>query len=177
MFPTETIFPPVYKGLTSAHLSNASNLLHQPTSTPYVQGQMQPSQEFYEHWWFRRLVFLIYGLTLALAGQMLYAFPNDSASDLLEQDSWYLALLYAPWLGYDLGIVWVFTISSLLLLHVEPTLQSAGIISPFTRIQRRVGTLVRRPWIIPVAGNFLIITLLASSAGLGYFLTNKYISS
>ena len=175
MFPTETIFPPVYKGLSSAHLSNASNLLHQPISTPYVQGQMQPSYEFYEHWWFRRLVFLIYGLTLALAGQMLYAFPNGGALYLLQEDSGYLHLLYAPWLGYDFGIVWVFTISSLLLLPVEPTLQSAGIISPFTRIQRRVGTLVRRPWIIPITGSLLTITLLASSAGLGYFLTNKYI--
>ena len=135
-----------------------------------MQTQTQLYHDFYEHRWSRQLIFLIYGLTLVLAGFTLFLFPLNGGSKLLQQAFWFYARFLGSWLAYDLGIVWIFTIASLFLAHVEPMLQTAGTASPFTTLERRIVPLVRWPWLSIVAGNFLIIALVGSSAGLGYYL-------
>lgn len=51
------------------HISNQSN------TNLLVPGHTQSYHDFYQYPWFRRLIVLIYGFTLALAGNVLWFFP------------------------------------------------------------------------------------------------------
>lgn len=164
LFPKEIFFPPDDKGLSSAHLSNALNVPHQSNTTISLRGQTQPYHDVYEHGWFRKLILLMYGLTLGLAGNLKWAFPYAGLSNDLQPEFQTIVQQYSSWLGYNLGIVWIFTIVSLCTLYEEPTLQSAGTISQFIRLRRRILPLVQWPWTLPVTGYILIIMLLLSSA-------------
>lgn len=168
LFPIEIFFPPDDVGLGPAHLSNALNVPHRSNTTISLRGQTQPYHDVYEHEWFRNLILLMYGLTLGLAENLLWAFPYMGLSHVLQLEFKTLVQLYGSWFGYNLGIVWIFTIVSLCSLYEEPTLQSAGTISQFIRLRRRILPLVRWPWTLPVTGYILIFMLIMSSFGVGH---------
>ncbi len=165
-------FPPIESGLSSAHLSNVSHATQQSNNSPLVQGQVQHYNDFYEHRWFRKLIILIYGLSLGLAGNMLWQFPYSRGFQYDGFQS--LAKPYAIWLGYDIGVIWIFTTASLFLLYVEPTQRSTGTISPIERIERRIMPLAGSRWIFSAAWTLLLLILLGSSAGLGYYIFAVY---
>ena len=164
----EIFYPPIKSGLTSAHHSNVSHAPYQSNNSLLVQGQIQHYNDFYEHRWFRKLILLIYGLSLGLAGNMLWQFPYSRGFQYNDFQS--LAPPYVLWLGYDIGVIWIFTTASLFLLYVEPTAGSTGTISPLERIERRIMPLARSRWIFSAAWNVLLLLLLGSSAGLGYYI-------
>lgn len=168
IFIIETVFPPADKAFGSPNLANASNVPHQSNNSMPVQGPEQPYHDIYEHIWSRNLIIMIYSLTLGLAGNLLWAFLGDGATQFLKLEPGLLAQTYAAWIEYDLCIVWLFTTGSLFLQYVEPTLRSTGTISPLERLEDHIMPCVRSPWIFSIAWSFLILGLLGSSAGFGY---------
>lgn len=130
-----------------------------------LSGSTQPHPNLYQKPWFRRLIVLMYGLTLGLAGQTLWLFPFSGILNTVYFQHGIVQFIwvYAPWLAYNFGIVWVYILVSLYLSHTifSKTAASSVPIGPHDR------HLKRSWWTGPTASNILICVLLMSSYAIG----------
>ena len=180
----DTVFPPADKA-SEVDLSNVSltratgessyvaysavaHVSEQLDTNSLIPGTPSPNHDFYQYPWFCRLIILIYGLTLGLAGISLWLFAYYEFSSLIQDNLMTFARLYIPWLAYDFGIVWMFTLASLCLSHPHPyAIPRLPIGLRLHRIP-----LLRWRWTSSYVGNFLLLALLGSSATIGYFITS-----
>lgn len=138
--------------------------LDQPDNVSLVSRHTQLYHEFYQYPWFRSLIILIYGLTLGLAGNVLWFFPYLGTSSDPQERVVVLVQLYAPWLAYNLAIVWIFILVSLPLSDTP----SERTQFPSARLGPHNMLLVRSRWNGTVACNSLTFVLLGSSVAIGF---------
>ena len=96
-----------------------------------IYGPVQSYQDFYRKYWYRKLVLLIYLLSLVVAGDLLVAFAwygwiqNLEYMPLLS----YIAIFYPTWFAINLTTVWSYTIICLSLGDLVPSLKRPHTIS------------------------------------------------
>ena len=148
------------------------------STTLLVPGGTQPSHDFYQYPWFRRLIVLIYGLTLGLAGNVLWFFPylglgfSKNLQEGIVRSVW----LYAPWVAYNFGIVWIYIMVSLHFSR-KNSVGTASSSVPFGPHDRHLNG---SRWTGPTTSNILICVLLGSSyiiGGLRFYLWVELIIS
>lgn len=83
----------------------------------------EPWTNLYKSSWFPSLVWLIYIQSLATAANVLYVFPFEGDSYELNDDIGSAFGYYFAWFGVDLAMLFIFTITSLLLSNVQDTLE------------------------------------------------------
>ncbi len=152
----------------------AVNQRHHPDSTALPTQQRL---EFYKYRWFRMLILLIYCLSLAVAGEILAAFPAAGAIRRLKDAGPYLIPLYAEWLAINSGVIWASSI-----IGVICTVEDVPMPRPKWMI--RVGAVFESwrdrvrgfmppalvAWVETVAWTLLILGATASSTWLSVFL-------
>ena len=133
-------------------------------TTSLVQGDMQPNHHFYQFPWFCRLMVLIYGLSLGIAGMTLWLFAYYKSSLVIQYRFMSFVRLYTPWLAYDFSIVWIFILASLFSSYTDIS-ATAALRQP----------LVRSRWTGPFTYNIIVSVLLGSSAAVGYLITSLWV--
>lgn len=90
-----------------------------------IYGPVQSYQDFYRKYWYRKLVLLIYLLSLVVAGDLLVAFAWYSWIQGLQSVPFlsYIAIFYAIWFALNLAIVWLYTIVCISLGDLIPALK------------------------------------------------------
>lgn len=149
------------------HISNQSN------TNLLVPGHTQSYHDFYQYPWFRRLIVLIYGFTLALAGNVLWFFPFAGFSTDIQGGFVNLIRVYAPWLAYNFSIAWIFILVSLRLSYTH----ASGTASPSVRLELHDMPLIRSRWTSPVMCNVLTFVLIGSSVAVGFLSFWEWIQS
>ncbi len=97
-----------------------------------MYGPIQSYQDFYQQQWYRKLLLLIYLLSLAVAGDLMVTFAwIDWTEDSLRYLPFlsYVAIFYAIWFSLNLVIVWLYTIVCLSLGGLVPSLQRPRTVS------------------------------------------------
>ena len=150
--------------------SAVAHVSEQLDTNSLIPGNPSPDHDFYQYPWFCRLIVLIYGLTLGLAGITLWLFAYYESSFMIQHHFVTFLRLYIPWLAYDLGIVLIFTLASLCLSHPHP---SAIPHLPVGLRLHRI-PLLRWRWSSPFIGNLFLLALLGSSTAIGYFITSLW---
>lgn len=138
-----------------------------------VTGHTQPYYDFYQYPWFGRLIFFIYGLTLALAGNVLWLFPYVGFSSEMQGGFVNLIRVYIPWLAYNFSIVWIFILVSLRYSYTH----SSGTASSSVGLEFHDMRLVRSRWTSPLMCYVLIFVLLGSSVAVGFLSFWEWIES
>ena len=121
-----------------------------------VQEDMQPNHHFYQYPWFCRLLVLIYGLALGIAGMILWLFAYYKSLLVVQHRFMSFVRLYAPWLAYDFSIVWIFILASLFSSWTDIS-ATAALYQP----------LVQSRWTSLFTCNIIVSVLLGSSAAVG----------
>lgn len=152
----------------------AVNQRHHPDSTALPTQQRL---EFYKYRWFRMLILLIYCLSLAVAGEILAAFPAAGAIRRLKDAGPYLIPLFAEWVAVNLGAIWTFSI-----VGVICTVEDVPMPQPkwMIRVEEKLVSWRERvrgsmppalvAWVETVAWTLLILGATAASAWLSVLL-------
>ena len=151
--------------------SAVAHVSEQLDTNSLIPGNPSPDYDFYQYPWFCRLIILIYGLTLGLAGITLWLFAYYEFSFLIQDNLMTFARLYIPWLAYDFGVILIFALASLCLSHPHPY---AITHLPIGLRLHRIPFL-RWRWTSSYVGNFFLLALLGSSATTGYFITSLWV--
>lgn len=157
-FPTPT--PQQSSGSTHAASLPVSDGLS--TVLP-VQSQAQPYNDPYQYPWFTKLIILIYGITLSLAGIVLWILPYSGFS---TKSIGYITFAFVPWFAYNSGMLLIFALVSLHLSHKR----SSGSTSPS---KLHGGRPVRYKWTGPIARNAILVAMLGSSCAIGVVIFNN----
>ena len=177
----ETGYPPASTSPNSPHETTSLQHLEGSFSSTYcalphdsdrldsalhVPGHTQSHHDLYHYSWSRRLILLIYGLNLVLAGYILFLFPYAGFSRLLQSAFVFLISRVAPWILYNFGIVWIFILASLPLSSTH----YSGTTSPSVRLGPRELPLVGRRWTSTGKSYVLILVLVGGSVALSFLL-------
>lgn len=159
-----SLVPAPGRSLNSAN-STISRLPDQSDTTSLISRNTEYEYDFYQYPWFTRLIFLIYGLNLGLAGNVLWFLPYKGLSSDIERRIWAILFLYFPWIAYNFGIVWIYI---LVFLHLSTTpvpgkSSSVGIDLDDTPPDRS-------RWTSPATCNVVVLALLGSSVAVGTLL-------
>ena len=153
--------------------SAVAQVLDHLDTTLLIPAETQPYHEFYQYPWFCRLIVLIYGLTLGIAGVTLWLFAYHGLSLGIQIGLVSFIRLYGPWLAYDFSIVWIFILASLRLSYLHSS--TAASFPAGSELQYR--SHVRFRWTSRFVCNILILVLLGSSAAIGYLITSLWVKT
>ena len=94
-------------------------------------GPIQSYEDLYQKRWYRKLLLLIYLLSLAVAGDLVFTFAWLGLINALEYVPLlsHLAIFYALWFALNLTIIWSYTILCLSLGDLVPSLGRPGTLS------------------------------------------------
>ncbi len=130
----------------------------------------------YNHRWFRKLVLLIYCLSLSVAAEILYAFLIKGAITEIGLAAPVLLRPFAEWFGLNAGIVWIFAAIGVSAIEGDPmpqfeatSLMRRKFSAFIDRFKGRVGSNVWA-WITAIAWNGIVFVLMAGSALSGYYI-------
>ena len=101
-----------------------------PRGNP-TYGPVQSYQDFYQNRWYRKLLLLIYLLSLAVAGDLVFTFAWLGLIESLQYLPLlsHLAIFYAIWFALNLAIVWLYTILCFSLGDQVPSLDRPSTLS------------------------------------------------
>ena len=86
----------------------STRISHLQSSQPPFQGPTQSFRDFYHYRWFRKLNRLMYGLSLAFAGALLYMLPASGGTNQLQTDIVGYVVTYLQFLALDVTVVVLF---------------------------------------------------------------------
>ena len=143
---------------------------HGPNISLPSYGPVQSYQDFYQQRWYRKLILLLYLLSLAVGGNTLVSVPyRDTTVALMYPWSWFnLVESYGSWFALNLGILWIFTVLCLL-NRTGQTLE----LQQTSRISAQLGLRTiskgRWKWISSIAWNGTVALLLGISVAFDLF--------
>ena len=87
--------------------------LHEP-----FYGPSQSYEDFYKYHWFHKTILLMYLLSLTIVGDILYSisYYGQFSTDAYTGPLVPLVKRYAVWIGFNVAIVWMYTILCVVLL-------------------------------------------------------------
>lgn len=135
-----------------------------PLSIDQSPGQIYDF--LYQYRWFRKLLLLMYGISLTKAAMALYAFPYAQLTQDLNSKFDFVVSYVGTILACDIIVVWLFTISCISFQYPDPVLRSY-----------RTGRFLKRFFDRPNSGGYgewfwngLIILIIGNLILLNYYL-------
>lgn len=87
--PVLSFFEVVYESVfekSNREIHDSTGISRTQASQAPFQGPTQFYRDFYQYRWFRKLILLVYGLSLGFAGTLLYTLPVVGGTNLLQGD-------------------------------------------------------------------------------------------
>ena len=83
-----------------------------------LYGPSQSYEDFYKYPWFHKMNLLMYLLSLAIIGDILYfvSYYGQFSTAVYTQPIGRLAKKYALWIGFNVALVWIYTLLCVALL-------------------------------------------------------------
>ena len=120
MFQLDTVFS---HGTPTSSADPHFDTIYITDSSVNAQHIPNPDQDLYRHRWFRMIILLIYGLSLAIAADLLFMFPYkravvtagespyifDPELTLYPYASHFLVIHYARWYSLNIGLLGALT--------------------------------------------------------------------
>lgn len=97
----------------------STRISHLQSSQPPFQGPTQSYRDFYQYRWFRKLILLMYGLSLAFAGALLYMLPASGGANQLQTDIVGYVVTYLQFLALDVTVVVLFINGSMFIKNKD----------------------------------------------------------
>ena len=150
--------------------------------SPRVDTSTDHAPDLYVHRWFRKLVLLIYCLSLSLAADFLYAFAYFDGLTHFQRKGPLLLQQCGKWMGLNAIMIWLFAIVGVSVTDWPSTTHSHTLdliwrkyLAPWRSLQEQIrpGILA---WLTAIAWNGLVIVLTAASTISGYFIFKAKIS-
>ena len=81
-------------------------------------GPSQSYEEFYKYHWFHKITLLMYLLSLTMIGDILYfiSYSGQFSTSIYTVPFFPLERKYARWIGFNVALVWIYTLSCVALL-------------------------------------------------------------
>ena len=133
-------------------------------------------QEYFAYSWFRKLILLIYLISLGVAAITILIFPVAGALKDLKDVGLGLLAAFSEWLAINLGIIWIFSaigISSFDAEPMPPLPISFGLSKTFNASKDYIKDIVPPKlwrWFVIFAWGSIIFPLFCGSLGIGYLL-------
>ena len=89
---------------------------YSPQETLY--GPSQSYEDFYKYPWFYKIILLMYILSLTIIGDILYSISCSTqlSTAIYTQPFVALAKKYALWIGFNVALLWIYTLLCVALL-------------------------------------------------------------
>ena len=128
MPPPITSVDPIGKRFRSNICSCIETLFVSATPRPQIDspvslhntlyGPSQSYEDFYKYPWFHKINLLMYLLSLTIIGDILYfvSYYGQFSTAVYTQPIGRLARKYALWIGFNVAIVWIYTLLCVVLL-------------------------------------------------------------
>ena len=83
-----------------------------------LYGPSQSYEDFYKYPWFHKIILLMYLLSLTIIGDILYfvSYSGQFSTAVYTQPIVPLARKYALWIGFNVALVWIYTLLCVVLL-------------------------------------------------------------
>lgn len=83
-----------------------------------LYGPSQSYEDFYKYTWFHRIILLMYLLSLTIIGDILYflSYSGHLSTAIYTQSLVALVRKYALWIGFNVALVWIYSLLCVVLL-------------------------------------------------------------